>query len=620
MSSRDLAPPVGLWTTDAYANLHDFGTLIETSSQAYGDDIYLRPVESDLRALSFRDVERFVRGFEALLERQGVLRGESCALLSNNGTTMVLEFLAIIATNRVCVPLNPNSSADEIAYIISDSGAKAVFYEAALEEKASFLTETCELMAVDTSQEFIDKVISLADQRPERKAKPSGRSVAEVVYTTGSTGRPKGVQLTHQNLLADMHGIGRAFGFGRGTTFMTVTPLFHNSGQIMTTLIPLYCGGITTAIRPDMGFINFWHYVDKYQPEWTLVMPSHIVLTLDRREAPKSQSLRGILCGGAKLEPQTQRGFEQRFGVEIFANYGLTESTSIATCVRPGETQQSPGSVGRPLDINEVKVFKDNREASPNVVGEIWIRGDNVFGGYLNLPDVFKEKVQFGWLRTGDLGYADDLGNFFIVDRIDNMVLVGGENVYPSEVERFVPELPGVSEAFLLAVPDRVMGNELVLIYRLSPGAEPDVKGWKTFLYSKLVSFKVPRRFIDVRELGLADFPRSQSGKLLRKRLQNALETSLGVAGVSAASGTNGSRSFSRVAEILADVLEMEVDEITPRTSMDHVPSWDSLAHMRLMLSLESAFSTSFSPEQIIAMVRVDKIVDILDRLQQNKA
>ncbi len=614
MSSSDERAGAPEWTEAAYTRLTDFGSLIEASARRYSGDVFLQPVERGITPLTFEHVEQFVRGFEVFLEEHGVAVGKSCALLSNNGTAMVLEFLGLIATGRTCVPINPNSSADEIAYIIADSGVSAVLYETALEEKASFLTESCELIPVSSDEDFIRGMIGRADARPGRVGQPTPATVAEVVYTTGSTGRPKGVQLRHQNLLADMHGIGRAFGFARHDRFLTVTPLFHNSGQIMTTLIPLYCGGRTTAVRPDMGFINFWHYVDEFEPAWTLVMPSHIVLTMDRKEAPRRQSLRGILCGGAKLEPQIQRDFEKRFGVTVYANYGLTESTSIATCVRPEDAGTSPGGVGRPLDINDVRVFKDNREAGPGVVGEIWIRGDNVFAGYVNLPDVYAEKTRFGWLHTGDLGYVDDNGQFHIVDRIDNMVLVGGENVYPSEIERFVPDLAGMSEGFVLAIPDRIMGSELVLVYRLAPDAAAAPKAWKSYLFSKLVSFKVPRRFIDVHDLGLDDFPRSQSGKLLRKRLQGALDAALGVSPPPPPADGGTSRVYTKLATILADVLELEPEQIGPNTSMDLVPSWDSIGHMRLMLALEQAFGVTLSPANISQMTRVSVIIESLER------
>lgn len=616
MPSIESEPDEGIWSDDAYAHLSDFATMVSHSAVRFGSDTYLTPTEEDLSPLSFLDVQQFARGFEVFLERHGVGPGDRCAVIANSGSTLVLQFIGVMATNRVFVPINPNSPAEDMTYIVADSGAKAVLFDGALEEKVAFLQETRELVAFEEGGAFIREMVALAAGRPAVRSTPTHDSVAEIVYTTGTTGRPKGVKLTHRNLIADLFGIGRLFGFGRGTRFLTITPLFHNSGQIMTTLIPLYCGGLTTAVRPDMGFINFWHFVDRFEPEWTLVMPSHVALMLDRPDMPKSRTLKGILCGGAKLESRTHTDFEARFGTAIYPNYGLTESASIATCVSPDATDRATGSVGRPLDINRVAVFRENRQVPANEVGEIRIQGDNVFTGYVNLPDVYREKVQDGWLRTGDLGYADEGGNIFIVDRIDNMVIVGGENIYPSEVERFAPDLVGMSEGFLLSLPDRIMGRELVLVYKLSQGASPNEKEWRKYLFAKVARFKVPRRFVDVRDLGVDDFPRSASGKLLRKRLQGLLEAALlPPEHRTVQTPARPSALFRKVAATVASVVELEEDEVTEALHMDSVPSWDSMCHLRLMLAIEAAFDVSLTPGQMASMTSVKSIVSTVARL-----
>lgn len=602
-----------IWGADAYRRLSDIGALVATAARTFGDDSYVVPAEPGLGALSFRQVDTFVRGFEALLDQHGIRPGDSCAVVSNNSTTLLLEFIAIMATDRVFVPINPHAGTDDIAFIVSDSGARAVLYDSALEEKVGFLPESNVTIPFEEGAEFITRVMALAADRPERRSRPTPDSLAEVVYTTGSTGRPKGVRLTHRNLIADLFGIGQVFGFARGDRFLTVTPLFHNSGQLTTTLIPLYCGGVTTAIRPDMGFINFWHYVDRFTPAWTLVMPSHVALMLDRKEAPASATLRGILCGGAKLEPATQLAFEQRFGVPIYPNYGLTESASIATCARPGDTRRATGSAGRPLDMNRVTIVVDGREAAPHEVGEIRISGENVFTGYVNLPDVYAQKVQHGWLHTGDLGYADEDGQIYIVDRIDNMVLVGGENVYPSEVERFAPELRGVSQAFVLSIPDRIMGRELVMVYRLQAGAEADPKAWKAYLFEKVARFKVPKRFVDVHELGLDDFPRAPNGKLLRKRLQDALEAHLCPdLAAPAAPSERATPLFQQMAALIAETMEIDAAAVHETLHMDQVASWDSLNHLRLMMAIEETFGLTLTPAQMAEMRSVPAILRVL--------
>lgn len=601
-----------LWASEAYAQLRDIGTVVDHSSRRFGDAPYILPAEPEATPLSFRHLESFIRGFEVFLERQGVSSGDRCVVISNNSTTLILQFLAIMALDRIFVPINPHASANDIAFIIDDCDAKVVIFDNALEEKVRFLADR-ELIPFEQGSDFIRMVTQLSSERPEPASAPTADSIAEIVYTSGSTGRPKGVELTHRNLLADMFGIGQVFDFAPATKFLTVTPLFHNSGQIMTTLIPLYCGGVTTAIRPDMGFINFWHYVDLFQPEWTLVMPAHVALMLDRSEAPSRSTLQGILCGGAKLEPKVHADFERRFAVTIYPNYGLTESASIATCARPDDTARASGSVGRPLDINKVRLVNGGREAAAMEIGEIWISGDNVFKGYVGLPELYARKVQDGWLHTGDLGFQDANGYIHIVDRIDSMVIVGGENVYPSEIERFVPDLAGINEAYVLSVPDRIMGRELVLVYKMPQGTTPNEKAWKSHLFSKLTRFKVPRRFVDVKKLGLEDFPRSPNGKLLRKVLQDSLESHLcpELAGPGAMS--RSSTHFRQLATVIADVMEIDEGSVHEDLHMDHVPSWDSLNHLRLMVTLGDAFGLYLSPARMAEMTSVPAILRVLD-------
>ena len=611
MTARSSVTLPALWTAEAYASLTDLASLIETSAERHADEVYVDPVEPGRAKLTFAEVATFVRGLDAFLEAQGVAPGEPCAVVANNGTSLLLLFLGVMAADRAFVPINPNSSADDITYILGDCGARAVLYDAALEEKVSFLSEGFGLVPFQDDGSLVAEMLERGARRAARRGTPTGDSVAEIVYTTGTTGRPKGVRLTHRNLLADMFGIGQVFGFAPGDRFLTITPLFHNSGQITTSLIPLYCGGVTTAVRPDMGFINFWYYVDRFEPAWTLVMPSHVALMLDRKGGPRARTLRGILCGGAKLEARTQLEFEERFGVPIYPNYGLTESSSIATLARPDDAARANGSVGRPLDINEVRVFVNDREAEPNEVGEIRIRGDNVFTGYVNLPEVYAGKVRRGWLHTGDLGFADAHGQIHIVDRVDNMVLVGGENVYPSEIERFVPELAGVREAFAMSIPDRIMGRELVLVYRTADGAEAAPKAWKDHLYRKLVSFKVPRRFVDVRELGLEDFPRAPNGKLLRRQLQTALEARL-CPEAAAPAAPPPSRVQREIADALAAVLDVDASGVHDALHMDLVPAWDSMAHLRLMLELEDRFGVTLTPGQMASMTSVREIRRVL--------
>lgn len=615
MKNKNPVTPATHWDNSAYDLATDFQTIVNRSSEMFETDVYIQPIEADIEPLTFGQLSSFVRGFEVFLEQHGVGYGDACAIISHNSTALMMEFVALMATGRIFVPINPNSSVDEINFILEDSAPKALIYGESLEEKVDSVHDWCQLIKVSSDAEFIERMTALAESRPTLGSRPTADTVAEIIYTSGTTGRPKGVILSHRNLITDVFGLGQIFDLAPDDRFLTVAPLFHNSGQILTTLAPLYCGGTTTAIRSDMGFINFWHYVDEYQPTWTLVMPAHVALMLERANPSKHKSLKGILCGGAPLQREVQLAFEEKFCAPLYPNYGLTESTSVATCSRPGEEDRISGTAGKPLDINDVKIFKRGGEVADGIIGEVRIRGNNICKGYLNLPELTMEKIQQGWLHSGDLGFINDDGALQLVDRIDNMIIVGGENVYPTEVERFVPELQGMQEGIVLSLPDRIMGRELVLLYR-GDGGDRRTKDWRNHLLSKLTSFKVPRRFIDVADLGLDEFPRSDNGKILRSGLQRQLEKKFGVAEEVNAPVVDSQRSFisDKTKSLIGEI--MQIDSVRDDQQMDNTPSWDSVNHLQLVMTLEQSFGVTFNATQIAEMTSLESVVREVTKLK----
>lgn len=614
MSDRKSETPSGIWGDDAYEQSVDFAGIVARSIERHGSNIYLNPLEADIDPISFESLGRFVRGFEVFLEENGVGEGDACAIVAHNSTALVLQFVALLATGRTFVPINPNSTVSEINFILEDSAPKCLLYNSALEEKVDAIHDWCSEIEIPSDAAFIAEIMARGEQRAELAAQPGPDTTGEIVYTSGTTGRPKGVQLTHRNLITDVFGLGQIFGFTEEDTFLTVAPLFHNSGQILTTLTPLYCGGTTTAIRSDMGFINFWHYVDEFKPTWTLVMPAHVALMLERSKPAAFKGIEGILCGGAPLQKEVQLAFEEKFSAPLYPNYGLTESTSVATCARPDEDDRYSGSAGRPLAINEVKIFNKDQEVADGVVGEVRIRGNNICAGYLNLPELTAEKIKRGWLHTGDLGYIKESGALQIVDRLDNMVIVGGENVYPTEVERLLPGLEALQEGILLSLPDKIMGRELVLVYRSDQG-DARVRQWRDVLLEALTNFKVPRRFVNVEDLGFEEFPKAANGKVQRSKLQRALEEHFGVAEAPqpAAGDTEGSFVTDKTKAILMEILQL--DHVRYDQNIDNTPSWDSVNHLTLIMALEQTFGVSFSATQIADMTSLEAIANEIKKL-----
>jgi acyl-CoA synthetase (AMP-forming)/AMP-acid ligase II/acyl carrier protein len=315
-----------------------------------------------------------------------------------------------------------------------------------------------------------------------------------------------------------------------------------------------------------------------------------------------------------------QIDFEETFSAALYPNYGLTESTSVATCARPGDPDRISGSAGKPLGINDVEVFTSNGEqATAGVVGEIRIRGNNICSGYLNRPEATSREIVNGWLHTGDLGVFDDNGALRVVDRLDNLVLVGGENVYPTEIERLLPELEGLQEGIVLSLPDRIMGSELVLVFRSSFSSAP-IKEWRQRLLQQLSSFKVPRRFIRASDLGLTDFPKAANGKVQRSKIQSRLNDFFGVVSDESQAGrqtTHDSETLQKVKLILLNILQ--IDEIGDLEDMDSLPSWDSINHLNLVMTLEQDFSISFNAKQITEMTSLPAIVAAVEKLKNQQ-
>lgn len=597
-----------IWNADAYDRASDIATVVRRSCDVFAEAIYMEPAEADVELITFQRLDEFVRGFEVFLEQNNIGFGDRCAFISHNSTALAMEFVAIMVTGRVFVPLNPNSSIDEINFILEDSKPNALIYDESLEEKVDSVHDWCQTISVSSDREFIDQIVALGQSRQQLHATPTGDSIAEIVYTSGSTGRPKGVLLTHRNLITDVFGIGRVYGYNSEDRFLTVAPMFHNSGQIPTTLPAIVCGGTTTVIRSDMGFINLWHYISEYRPTWTFVMSAHVALMLDRASALQQNSLKGMFVGGGPLALEMQLEFEEKYSTPIYTAYGLTESTSFSTCTRPGEDDRTSGSAGKPLPINEVKIYKREGEVPTGVVGEICIRGNNICAGYLNRPEVTREKIHDGWLHTGDLGYFNDEGALFVVDRIDNMIIVGGENVYPTEIERLVPELSGMKEGVLLSLPDRIMDHELVMVYR-GTGDNPRIKEWKDYFLTKLISFKVPRRFVDIKELGLDTFPTTDNGKIKRKALQQMLEDKFSAQQRSEDSDTDSKGAFivDKSKSLVGEI--MQLDSVNDDQNMENTPAWDSIRHLQLIMALEQAFGVNLTPAQISNMTSLTSII-----------
>jgi acyl-CoA synthetase (AMP-forming)/AMP-acid ligase II len=516
--------------TDAYpTEITSMYALVKRASDLYGKDTYVIPTERGLDELTFDDLHEFTCKYADFLDEQGAGVGEGVASVFHNSSLACLLFVATIAANRVYVPLNPKMGETEVAHILRQTKPAITIPHAEFAPRIGKIENTGKLLPVADEVAFIKEILARPGREgavPDFGAENMDRA-AEVVFTSGSTGLPKGAVLTHGNLLRNAHGMAAIFNFERASRFLTACPLFHNSGQLFTTLTALWCGGRHVSVRSDFAMLRFWNIVDQYELQWSLVMNAFLALLVQRPEMPKKGTMKGILSGGSKLKLDLADGFEDKFGVPVYQCFGLTETTSISTTERPGRSPASRGSAGKPLPGCRIRIVMDGKDMPPGQEGEILIAGQHLFSHYVNLPEVTADKLRDGWLHTGDLGYVDEEGHVFIVDRLDSMIHVGGENVYPSEIENLSTLLSGVEDVVVTSIPDKILGAELVMVYKAQEGQKPNPASWSDILVQHLSTFKIPKRRVSVEELGLDAIPRAANGKLLRATIRDAVHAKL---------------------------------------------------------------------------------------------
>ena len=335
------------------------------------------------------------------------------------------------------------------------------------------------------------------------------------MYTSGTTGKPKGAMLTHDNLLANAAMGAELLPLVEGERVGMILPLFHVNAQIVTCVVPMMIG-CEVAMWERFSASTFWQTVAELEPVAVSAVPTILAAVLHTANAPTGPtSLRYIICGAAPLSRELLEAFESRFDIRILEGYGLTESTCVSS-LNPYYGVRKPGSIGLPMRGQQMKIAApDGSPVEDGELGEIVVKGPNVMAGYLHNPDATAKTIQEGWLHTGDVGYMDPDGYFFIVDRAKDMIIRGGENIYPREIEEVLYTHPGVLECAVIGVPHEVRGEEVLAVLAPKPGAELDEEELKAWAGERLAAFKVPRRF-EIR----AELPKTTTGKISKPPLR----------------------------------------------------------------------------------------------------
>jgi long-chain acyl-CoA synthetase len=478
-----------------------------------GDRTALRMDDAALTYAQFREAARQVA---AGLQARGIDPGDRVGMVLPNVLSFPVVFYGALIAGAAVVPMNPLLKAREIEYYLQDSGARIVV---AAEQSAGPATEAAATVgiaavAVDVAspREFMAD-----DGLPNGPIARADDDTAVILYTSGTTGRPKGAELTHASLASNARTTAETLLEATADdVIMGCLPLFHvfgltcslNAGVLSgstLTLIPRFDGGKALAVVARDQVTIF---------EGVPTMFSAMLHAPDADSADMS-SLRLCVSGGSAMPVEVMRSFEEKFGCIVLEGYGLSETSPVASFNHP-HVERKPGSIGTPIRGVEMRLVDDEGKDTPaGEVGEIAIRGENVMKGYWQRPEDTANAIPDGWFRTGDLARTDDDGYFFIVDRKKEMIIRGGYNVYPREIEEALYEHPAVAEVACIGIKHPDLGEEVAAAVALKPGASADPDELREFAKARVAAYKYPRHVWLVDSL-----PKGPTGKILRRAVE----------------------------------------------------------------------------------------------------
>jgi long-chain acyl-CoA synthetase len=467
-------------------------------------------------SLSYADLAASSASVAGLLSSRGVGPGDAVGLMLPNLPQFPAVYYGILRTGALVVPMNPLLKAREVAYHLADSGARVLFaWSGSGSEPEDGASQAgAELLTVDPAT----FPALLAAARPRAEVVGRGaEDTAVILYTSGTTGQPKGAELTHGNLDRNAQVVLRdLIDLTPDDVLFGGLPLFHSFGQTCTMNAAVAAGACVTLL-PRFNPGDALATVAAHRVTVFCGVPTMYgaLLGVPERERYDVSTLRVCISGGAALPVEVLRRFEEAFGCVVLEGYGLSETSPVASFNHPGR-KRKPGSIGTPIAGVEMRVVDSaGADVPPGEVGEIAIRGHNVMKGYWRQPEATAEAIPDGWLRTGDMARVDEDGYFFIVDRKKDLIIRGGYNIYPREIEEVLYEHPAVAEAAVVGMPHPELGEEVVALVTLDNGASVTPKELRDHVKDQVAAYKYLRRVWIVDEL-----PKGPTGKILKREIR----------------------------------------------------------------------------------------------------
>jgi long-chain acyl-CoA synthetase len=466
-------------------------------------------------ALTYADLDEASARLATLLKERGLEAGDRVGVMLPNVPEFPVAYYGVLRAGGTVVPMNVLLKRREIGFYLTDSGARTLlaWHGFCAEARGGAEDAGAGLIEIDPD----GFAAALAAHEPDADLAPTDeRDTAVILYTSGTTGKPKGAELTHFNLSRNADIAARTTcEIGPGNIVLGALPLFHSFGQTVSmnaslgvgatlTLLPRFDPGEALETMQRDGVTHFYGVPTMYGA----------LLHHPDRESFDT-SLRICITGGASMPVEVLRGFEEAFDCVVLEGYGLSETSPVASTNHPN-MERKPGSIGTPLEEVEMRVVdEDDNPVPQGEIGEIVIRGHNIMKGYWQRPEATEEAMRGGWFHSGDMARVDEDGYFFIVDRKKDLIIRGGYNVYPREVEEVLYEHPKIREAAVLGVPHDEWGEEIGAAVVLHEGEELSDAEVSEYVKERIAAYKYPRQvwFLD-------DLPKGPTGKILKREIE----------------------------------------------------------------------------------------------------
>ncbi|WP_304073842.1 class I adenylate-forming enzyme family protein [Maricaulis maris] len=529
---------------------HALGSLPELARHARNHGDHTFTIHEDER-ISYESWFRATRAFAAELAAMGIGKGDRVGLAMRNLPEWPVAFFAVTSLGAIIVPLNAWWTGAELAYGLKDSGARALICDAERWDRigpdANGLPDLKHVLvcrgdaAPDAPARRLEDLIGTPDRYP---GLPEGDlpdtdltpdDPATIFYTSGTTGNPKGALGTHRNILTNI--LSSAFSAARAClrrgevppaptpkVMLTVIPLFHVTACNAGLMGGIFAGH-TMVFMPKWDVVKAFQIIEREKVNTTGGVPTIAWQLIEHPDRTKYDlsSLEAIAYGGAPSAPELVRKIKQVFGALPGNGWGMTETSATVTSHSAEDYLNRPDSCGPPVAVSDIKIMAPDgsRELPVGEVGELWARGPQIVTGYWNNPEATAETFVDGWIRTGDLARVDAEGFCYIVDRAKDMIIRGGENIYSSEVENVLYEHPAVTDAALVGIPHRTLGEEPAAVVHLAPGESVSEEELKAWVRQRLAIFKTPVRILFSGET----LPRNANGKIVKTELKPLFET-----------------------------------------------------------------------------------------------